>query len=429
MRLCIPKTERKRILHEHHDKVAHPGIIHLYDSLRERVWWPRMLRDVLQYVSKCTLCQQTKGNKSFVAPRSMDIPTAPWSHVHVDHVGPFPTTDKGNKYILVIIDRFTRYAEAIAVESITAYDTARLIVEHVICRHGPMEVLTSDRGTGFVGHVVGQIFKILGVNRIRTSAHHPQSNGVIEIFNKTLKTTLRLWCDENQRDWDELLAFALYAYNTSFHSLMQETPFYLNAGRQARTITDNITASDALGHRDVHAYAVELTQKLTDTHQRVREILEKVNEEREIYNDECMLPVHEVGDQVLLFDPTTSKGMSRKLVRRWTGPYTVIQKNSDVNYTIMKKDKTQKVHVERLRKYNDVWSPSDVSDVDELQLARSEVQAIQDEIVSLQQRKSDIEKQQSIIEANVEQNAINQAINDVNVGVEHVSIPIASMWL
>ena len=75
------------------------------------------------------------------------------------------------------------------------------------------------------------LMTLLGTHHLETAVYHPQANGVVEIFNKTLKTTLRIFASENQKDWDELLCFAIFSYNTSFHSTLQETPYYLNHGR------------------------------------------------------------------------------------------------------------------------------------------------------------------------------------------------------
>jgi transposase InsO family protein len=405
IRLCIPKTERKRILQEYHDKMAHAGIVHLYDKLRDVVWWPRMLRDIVKYVSKCELCQRSKGNRKSVLTRSMNIPTRPWSHISVDHVGPLPASDNGNKYILVVIDRFTRYAEAFPVESLSSEETAKILVEKIICRYGMPEVIGSDRGSVFVGITINQIFKILGVSRIKTTAFHPQSNGVVEIFNKTMKSSLRIWAKENQKDWDELLPFALFAYNTAFHSLMRETPYYLNHGIQARTITDDITQSDYYVNGSIHGYARELVKRLSDTHHRVREILEQVNVDREKEIDEEKAIVFSVGDQVLLFDPTTSEGVSKKLVRRWKGPYTVITCNSDVNYTIIKENKTMVVNIERLRKFsdNEIANVSE-NNINEFELMKLELDALNKTIQELKQREIIVQNQYKLSESATTEN-------------------------
>ena len=262
LRLCVPKTERRRLLYQYHDGCAHPGVIHLYDKLREHVWWPRMLSSVCEYVRQCPECQKVKGERAKYLARPMSLPDGPWTHVAIDHIGPFPMTNGGNKYILVIVDRFTRYAEAIACTDESAPTTARIFIDYIICRYGFPLVLLSDRGSGFTSILFTQLLKILNIKKIKTMAYHPKSNGGVEIVNKTLKRTLKMWVNEHQNDWDVLLPYAIFSYNTSVHSTVHETPFYLNSGRQARTAVDAISRNDLENYSDTHGYARELAEKL-----------------------------------------------------------------------------------------------------------------------------------------------------------------------
>lgn len=366
----------------------------------------------------------------------MDLPTRPWSHVHFDHVGPLPTTDNGNEYILTIVDRFTRYAEAFPVKDINSEETAKILVDKIICRYGLPDVVCSDRGPVMVSLVLNQVFKILGVKRVKTSSHHAQSNGVVEIFNKTLKQSLRIWSREHQRDWDELLAFALFAYNTSFHTLLKETPYYLNHGVHAKDITDELTQSDYFTHASIHGYAKQLAERLFKTHQRVRELLEQVNEKREKEIDKEKPVEFEVGDQVLLYDSTTPSGVSRKLVRRWTGPYTVIERHSAVNYTIMKDSEQQKVNVKRLRLFKDFSDIQNVAEQHEsdIEIAKREIEAISSEIQALAARKQEIETVNDIQQAenndvnSVNPPAINVNVMAVNVGACVITLIDEIMW-
>ena len=435
LRLCIPSTERRRLLKQYHEQYAHCGISRMYDKLCERVWWPRMLRDIVDYIRRCELCQKSKGNVNKIFPRPMDLPTRPWSHVHFDHVGPLVTTQNGRCYILTIVDRFTRYAEAFAVVDITTEETAQILVNHIICRYGIPDVVGSDRGPVMVGLVLNQVFKMLGIKRVKTAAHHPQSNGVVEIFNKTLKSTLRIWSQENQKDWDELLPFAVFAYNTSFHSLLRETPYYLNHGIQARDITDDISESDYYNNASIHGYAKALVDRLLTTHHRVRELLEQNNEKREKKMLEEKPIGFCVGDNVLLYDPTTPRGVSRKLVRRWTGPYSIIEKNSEVTYTILREDpyQQQKVNVKRIRLFKDFTDlqPRSAEEETELEIATREVEALSKEIQELQQKKSIIENTHNITEKKPQnENAENViaddqlALNSYMVGCGIVSINV-----
>jgi transposase InsO family protein len=400
LRLCVPRTERRRVLYHYHDTYAHPGIIHLYDQLRERVWWPRMLTSVIDYVRGCKECQANKGDRMKYLPRPMSVPEGPWTHIAIDHIGPFPMTNGGNMYILVVVDRFTRYAEAFACTDESAATTATLIIDKIICRYGFPLVLLSDRGSGFTSILMQHILKVLHIKKIKTTAYHPKSNGGVEIINKTLKKTLKLWVNEHHNDWDVLLPYALFAYNTSMHSTMHETPFYMNFGRQPRTAIDNIISSDLDDCRDKHAYARELAEKLYKVHQRVTEIYKQVNEDRVGAIEHEKKTAYSVGEQVWLFDPTTPKQRSKKLVRRWRGPYVIVSiTNGGVNVTLMKNDTETTVNVDRIRPFeHGVLSIEDQHKRD-IELAAAELEAVKNSIRDLTMRKKQLLNEQQIAAA------------------------------
>lgn len=370
----------------------------MYEKMRENLWWPSMLQDIVNYVTVCPDCQVSKSRQMKAEVQMMNIPFRPWSHVAVDHVGPLPITIKGNSHILVAICRFTKYVEAFAVTTTDTETTADMIVKGVICRHGVMQYLQSDRGSGFVSTLALQIYTLLGISKIQTTAYHPQSNGVVEIFNKTLKITLKLWGHENQDDWDELLPFVIFAYNTSYHTGLQEVPFYLEHGRTASVNNNDIRDRLTVEQLTTHNYATQLVQKLSQTHARVIELLQQVNEDRMNNNLESEQK-YNTGDLVLLHDPTTSVGKSKKLVNRWKGPYTVVSTPSKVNCVIDKKGKQQTVHINRLRPFKGTYADSDEKYENEMSLAHTEIQELSDRIVVLTERKEEIERQQSKIEA------------------------------
>ena len=238
LRLCVPRPLRKRLMSEcHNGKLSnHPGVVHMYDTLRQIAWWPGMLTDISHYVYACESCLKTKRKQHKILPQPMSLPTGPWTHIAVDYIGPLPKTNKGNEYILVVIDRQTKAVEAFPTKSCDTFTTADKIIEGVICRHGLFEVLQSDRGSGFVSTVAANIYKQLGIKQIKTTAFNPKSNGVVERFNKTLKQTLKIYANEYQNNWDDLLPYSLFAYMTSYHTGMQETPFYMSYGRDAKTV-------------------------------------------------------------------------------------------------------------------------------------------------------------------------------------------------
>jgi transposase InsO family protein len=397
LRLCVPRTERRRVMYHYHDEYAHPGIIHLYDQLRERVWWPRMLSSVIDYVRACKVCQTAKSDRMKYLPRPMSIPEGPWTHIAIDHIGPFPMTNGGHKYILIVVDRFTRYAEGFACTDESAYTTATLIIDKIICRYGFPQVLLSDRGSGFSSTLMQQILKVLRIKKIKTTAYHPKSNGGVEIINKTIKKTLKLWVNEHHNDWDVLLPYALFAYNSSMHATMHETPYYMNFGRQPRTAIDNIMSDDLDECRDKHAYARELAEKLFKVHQRVIEIYKQVNEDRAEAIEKETRVTYSVGDQVWLFHPTTPKQRSKKLIKRWRGPYVILRiGNGGMNITLMKNDTETTVNVDRIRPYDHGVESIEDQHTRDIELATHELDAINNTIRDLMIRKKTLLTEQQV---------------------------------
>jgi transposase InsO family protein len=419
LRLCIPKTEQQRLLHEYHHRGSHPGVVHLYDLLREKVWWPSMQKDVYKYVSHCTECQVNNNVKITAHPRPMTLPSKPWSHLAVDHVGPFPMSDGGNKYILTIVDRYTRYAEGVPVADVSADTTAQAIIKYIICRYGMFDVLLSDRGPSFTSEIFKHVMQQFGVKHVKTTAYHPKSNGAIERFNKTLKKMLKLWVNRQHTDWDALLPFALFAYNSSVHSTLKETPFYLNFARQPRAITDVLTNDDLLQRKTVHAYAHEVVERLKTVHEQVIDILQSVNNKRQQHIDDVDVDndVITAGDSVFLYDETTPVNRSRKLIKRWKGPFVVTATHNNNTSTILKQSGESTVSNDRLRKVNeDQTSIQDMHQRD-IALATEELTAINDSIAALLQRQVALKQIAEVAEhANnhVNEHARAVANDDVN---------------
>jgi transposase InsO family protein len=416
LRLCIPKTERQRLLRDYHQRASHPGVIHLYDILRETVWWPSMQKDIYKYVSECKECQVNNNIKTNALPLPMSLPTKPWSHLAADHVGPFPMSDQGNKYILVIVDRYTRYVEAVAVPDTSAKTTADAIVRYIICRYGMFDVLLSDRGSSFTSEVFKHIMQLFGVKLIKTTAYHPKSNGAVERFNKTLKKMLKLWVNMQHTDWDALLPFALFAYNSSVHSTLKETPFYLNYARQPRTVTDVITYNDLTQRKTVHAYAHEVADKLKAVHEQVIDILQSVNIKRkqDIDDIEIDIDILKVGDSVFLHDAATPINRSRKLIKRWKGPYIVTKTHNNNTSTILKPGGESLVSNDRLRKVNEEQTSLQDIHRNDIALATEELAAVNASIAAMQQRKDTLQTIAELAEFG-SNNATSHANNIANI--------------
>ena len=111
-------------------------------------------------------------------------------------------TDKGNRYILVVTDLFTKWVEAFPLQAVDSVTLATVLVDEMVCRYGVPRHLHSDQGANLCSQVIDQLCKLLSICRTRTSAYHPQGNGQVERFNRTLKDMLAKSIDQNQQNWD-----------------------------------------------------------------------------------------------------------------------------------------------------------------------------------------------------------------------------------
>jgi hypothetical protein len=232
---------------------------------------------------------------------------------------------------------------------------------------------------------------LFGVKQIKTTAYHPKSNGMVERFNRTLKRMLKQWVNDQHTNWDVLLPFALFAYNTSVHSVLKETPFYLNYARQPRTITDVLTDNDLIQRKTVHAYAHEVVERLKTVHEQVIDILKSVNAKRQQDiddEDEVKHDVFTVGDSVFLHQDKTPVHRSRKLIKRWIGPFIITKTHNNNTSTILKHGGESLVSNDRLRKVRADETSADDMHQRDIELATEELTAINDSIKALLERQS-----------------------------------------
>jgi cleavage and polyadenylation specificity factor subunit 1 len=208
----VPKAFRRSIFQSLHN-LSHPGIKATQRLITDRYVWPNINRDVRQWTRTCLHCQRCKVQRHTSAPLStFEIPTARFSHVHIDLVGPLPPSS-GQTYILTCIDRFTRWPEAIPISNITAETVAQTLVTHWISRFGVPHIITTDRGKQFESHLFASLTQFLGSTRIRTTAYHPIANGLVERFHRQLKASLKATADPSH--WTERLPLVLLGIRTA----------------------------------------------------------------------------------------------------------------------------------------------------------------------------------------------------------------------
>lgn len=194
----VPVSLRKAIFDSLHC-LSHPGTIPTLKMIKARYFWPGMDRPIKQWCRECMPCQQSKISRhTKSAVNKFDLPSSRFQTVHIDIVGPLPTVQNPSdpyispyRYLLTCIDRTTRWIEVKPLADITARTVTKAFIDIWISRFGvPLHVVT-DRGSQFESEMFDELSSIVGFHRLRTTAYHPQTNGMIERMHRTIKTALK----------------------------------------------------------------------------------------------------------------------------------------------------------------------------------------------------------------------------------------------
>ena len=228
----------------------HPGSKGTYELLRTRVIWPSMRKDVNTWVAECEKCQQHKISKH-TKPPIIHFPTGNrFDVVHADLVGPLPI-DHGFQYLLTMIDRKTRWVEAIPLKSITAEVVASAIISEWISRFGVPRNIITDRGAQFESELFNAMARQLGIKHLRTTSYHPQTNGMIERFHRTLKQSLRILSFD--ANWVKTLPFVLLGWRNTPSRTTGSTPSQLLFGTNTSMPNELIDSSLPIDDHSLNA--------------------------------------------------------------------------------------------------------------------------------------------------------------------------------
>jgi len=355
LQLCVPRSLREKAVMSVHDAVGggHFGRDKTLAKCRRRYYWPGLYTFVCDYVRACTVCQQAAKDAGGIAPLEPIVVGYPNEIVALDLVGPLPPSEHGNRYILVMIDYFTRWSEAIPLPNATAATVGTVFVNEWVSRYGAPEQLHSDQGTQFESKLFQQMCSLLSIYKTRTTPYHPQSDGRVERMNRTLTTTLRAYAHDHPNNWDGTIPLALLPYRSAEHRATGETPFRMLAGREMRLPADVVFPRPEPLPQTTTDFVRNLSQSLAETYDQARlrdQAQHKV--QKDTYDKKSRGSPFVPGDMVWLLDKVIESGMPRKLHWPWTGPYVVIRQINEAVYDILSTGagKRQTVHFNRLKR-------------------------------------------------------------------------------
>ncbi len=234
--LVVPEQLKAEVFSLCHDSFTggHLGQFKTWRKLNARFYWPNVYQETINYVESCEVCAKLKSPPPSRQPLKPILDyEKPFDMLAVD-VLELSLTTSGNRYALVFMDYLTRWAEVFPMKDMTSATIAKLFVNEVITRHGAPSKLLSDRGQNFLSGLMDSVYKYFKIHKINTCPYSPQTDGLVERFNRTLSTMLAAYSNSAQNDWDLHLPLVLFAYRTILQSTTGITPFGAVYGREAR---------------------------------------------------------------------------------------------------------------------------------------------------------------------------------------------------
>lgn len=353
----IPPDLRRSVFQQLHDRSGHLGYAKTFQKIQERVYWPSYSADIKFWVKGCPQCQYRNAPPTNTKAPVVPIQTSrPFQKISWDIMGPLPPSSRGNRYILVVTDLFTKWVEAFPLKETSSETLARTLFDEVICRYGVPEELHSDQGKNLCSSLIQCLCEMLGIRRTNTTAYHPQGNGQTERFNRTLESILAKLLQDNTTQWDDQIPQALFAYRTSLHESTRFSPFLLMFGRSPNLPIDVMLGKSNSRCQPVPEFVETIQEKMPGLFNMAKEHLSVAQAHQKQCHDNHSQPrLFQVGAQVLLYTPVVPKGSIKKFASHWKGPFIVLNKLSDVNYRIqsLTTGKKSNVHVNRLKPYWD----------------------------------------------------------------------------
>ena len=349
--LVIPKEYRKLVLKQLHDDMGHQGVERVWALTRERVYWPHIYRDIDNYIrNECTCVKDRKPQHAVRAPLKPISSTAPFELVSIDFLH-LERCAGGYEYILVVMDHFTRFAQVYPTRNKKAKTVADKLFNDFVLKFGFPKRIHHDQGGEFENHLFYRLQELAGITASRTTPYHPQGNGQVERFNRTLLSMLRTLKDEHKNHWKDHCNRIVHAYNCTRNEATGFSPFFLLYGRDPRLPIDLTFGFDKIQngeHTNVNSYVDEWQKNMGKAYQTASENAKKnANKGKQQYDKKIRSSELHEGDRVLVRN-LLERGGPGKLRSFWEKDiYVVLKRLNDDSpvYKVKREDGGGKARV------------------------------------------------------------------------------------
>lgn len=331
---------------------GHFGHEKLFKQAQARFFWLGMSADVEKFCQQCDRCVgRNAPNPPPRAAMGELHASEPWETVSIDFMTDLPTTERGNKHLLVVCDHFTRWVEVFPLPNMLAVTVAETLASQVFSRFGCPKRLHSDRAANFRSQVMAELCRIMGIQKTSTTAFHPQGNSRCERVNRTILGMLAKYLSGNHNEWDRHLPLLMLGYRAQIHRSLGYSPFFMMFGREPSLPIDaEIDTPCTVTAKSAAAYIDELCGGLQSAYREAIRISdERHKQNKQLYERKLNEFNYNVGDRAMLFRGIVRRGEYHKFLRPWK-PVVIIARRGEFNYRVKLEDgKILCVHHNRLK--------------------------------------------------------------------------------
>lgn len=203
-RILVPRSLAGDLVRFYHTKFAHFGATKMYNMIADYFVWRGMKKEIRILIAKCDTCQKSKHpNRNYEGDFQPIIPPGPNNLAAVDLYGPLPKYKYGNKFLLVIVDVFSKLTQFYPLKKPNTNSCFRGM-QKFVTEAGPYQRVLTDQGTQFTRPRWASLLRTIHIEPILTTPRHPQSNPTERIMRE-ISRVCRVYCSENHRSWDELI--------------------------------------------------------------------------------------------------------------------------------------------------------------------------------------------------------------------------------
>ncbi len=349
-----------KYFHDRRDAV-HPGHNRTLELVHSRFYWLNMAEDIAEHIGKCEQCTMNSGGRPRKGNRMQLFPSRYPGHMVAVDLAEFPHSRGGDKHLLTMIDRFSRYAVAVVLKNSRAKTVIQAITNNWIYRFGTPKYLLSDNGSQFTSKHFKVFVDSYSIKHKRTTPYHPQANGMIERLNRYIKqkAVIAAWDQGISMlagdEWRQIIPPILYSYNTTHKRMLGYSPHEITYARKPVFPLDlrlNLANNRITCDGRIDEYRRQLAahqQIMFDKANATQDEYDKRRKQR--YDRSRKTTSFETGDLVTIYAGSGKKGKQRKFANRWKGIWKIEKRygNNAIGIRELRSRQFKKVNVDKVK--------------------------------------------------------------------------------